>query len=107
MIFDEGKLLELIRAAVREELRGKVDAPAEYISTAEAARIAGVQQVTIRDWMERGRLKRYHAGRQLRVDRAELLALLSAATPSPRVERGDPAAEALRFLERRHGRKAG
>lgn len=129
MILNEGALRELIRDAVREVLREeRVFAPREeFIKVADAARLAAVTPATIRDWMGRGKLKRYHAGRELRVDCAELKRMLAAVTPAapggpidPRVvveqilarranskgpptPLGTPEEEARRFVERHHG----
>ena len=53
------------------------------VSTTEAARIASVTPTTVRRWLAAGRLTPRRAGRVIRVDRAELAALLEAG-PVPR-----------------------
>src|SRR5579884_3287782 len=50
----------------------------DLLTTAEAADLLKVSQVTIGRWIKRGRLPAYHLGpRKLRVRRADLAALLS------------------------------
>lgn len=92
--FVRDALRDAVRDAVREELRahglaaGPV-APAApsgsstYVSTRQAAQIAGVHAATIRDWVRRGLLHDHRAGRLLRVDRAELLAMMHRTAASP------------------------
>ena len=85
MILDEGALMAAIescvRKVVREELRCAPGA-AEYVAVQAAADRIDVAPATIREWINRGKLKRYHAGRELRVKVAELEALV-AAEPLP------------------------
>lgn len=84
-LFDE----TILRSLIREELRGVIReelgrAPAragEYVSVREAARVAGVAPQTIRVWMKAGRLSECHAGRVLRVRRAELEHLMTDGAP--------------------------
>jgi excisionase family DNA binding protein len=83
---------------------------AGLISTTEAARVAAVSTGTIRRWLAAGRLSTRRAGRVLRVDRAELQALL-AAEPAPRRPKLSPEELALRaaatIVEERHRRDRG
>lgn len=97
------RIPELVRAVVREELavrggslaeqRARVDV--EYISTAAAARYASVQPETVRDWIAKGLLIRYRAGRHIRVRRDELDALLAASARSPAGAPEGPTATAI------------
>lgn len=48
----------------------------EYLSAAEAASLAGVTVATIRRWISEERLANHGVGRKIRVDRAELDALM-------------------------------
>jgi len=78
-----------LRQAVKEEVQaalgefvkamGQASAPKpvptierRFISTKEAADIAAVNEKTIRVWLSAGKLKRYQAGRELRVERPDL-----------------------------------
>jgi excisionase family DNA binding protein len=61
----------------------------ELVSTTEAARLASVTPTTVRRWLAAGRLTPRRAGRVLRVDRAELEALLEAG-PMPRRPQRSP-----------------
>jgi excisionase family DNA binding protein len=70
---------ETVRDVVREELavashRNVAGALSDdgYLSVAKAARTADVATGTIRAWIRAGRLTAKHAGRVLRVSRAEL-----------------------------------
>jgi excisionase family DNA binding protein len=109
VIFDERALRQLLREEVDQAVRramatGGPTSSGDYISVAEAARIASVTRSTIRAWINEGRLGRYGAGpRVLRVKRAELELLLSAASNTKDPPSGDlsPEAEAARFLRRR------
>lgn len=87
-------LRDVVRNAVREELRAHGLAPdasapvapnstQTYVSTQRAAQIAGVHAATIRDWVHRGLLHGHRAGRLLRIDRAELLAMMHRTATSP------------------------
>lgn len=81
---------DAVRDVVRDELRAHslgaqpADQPAQsgtpvYVSTKQAAQIAGVYVVTIRDRVQRALLRGHRAGRLLRVDRAELIAMVTSA----------------------------
>lgn len=64
---------------VREEIdRASADAKptSEYLSTAEASSLARVSTGTIRRWINEERLKNFGAGREIRVRRDELEALM-------------------------------
>jgi excisionase family DNA binding protein len=103
-LFDEGALRTLIasevRKVVREELARAPDGGAadDYVSVKSAARIASVATDTIRDWITKGRLGRFSAGRVLRVKRSELDALL--ASPAPSSAPSTPEAAAAAYLRR-------
>jgi excisionase family DNA binding protein len=110
-LFDE----ECLRAIIAEEIGKALHRVAsgtagsghpmdQYLPVAEAARIAAVAPATIRAWMDDGRLVRYHAGRELRVRRGELDALLRTTPQGPAGSELSPEAEADRFLQRRHQR---
>lgn len=67
---------ELIRELIRQEVRIALaearPAPDEYFTTAEAARYAKVAPRSIRRWLDQGKLRALHAGRELRIRRADL-----------------------------------
>jgi excisionase family DNA binding protein len=63
---------ELIRQEVRIALAAARPAPDEYFTTAEAARHAKVAPRSIRRWLHQGKLRALHAGRELRIRRADL-----------------------------------
>lgn len=72
-------------------------------AVAEAARRIDVAPATVREWIASGRLGRFHAGRELRVNLAELETLLRTAPEgAPR----SPEEEARAFLLRRGNRAA-
>jgi excisionase family DNA binding protein len=107
-IFDEVALRTLIadevRRVIRDELaNAKTQDPGDYVSVSEAARIASVATDTVRDWISRGKLGRYNAGRVLRVRRTELDELL--AQPAATRVALTPEDEARAYL-RRAGRRA-
>ena len=78
-----------VRRVVREELARRPGAD-EYLSIARAAQVADVAPATVRDWIAQGKLRRYQAGRELRVRRAELDQFMAEHTdgraPSPEQE---------------------
>ncbi len=98
MVFEDAfrnMLRDEMRSVVREEVRealrvestkdhGGSDGAAhdEYLSTAEAARYAGVSGKTIRCWIHEGKLRGYRAGRLLRIKRGELDVLMGAPAPT-------------------------
>lgn len=88
---------QLVREVVREEFRalhGAVVnanvqiAPPEsessevYVSVRRAAQIAEVHPATIRDWLRKELLHECHAGRELRVELAELHAFMRRSKKS-------------------------
>lgn len=77
----QAALRDMIREIVREELKAIPDdkPTAEYVSTAEAAEIAGVTPGTIRRWKDEGKLTPAGAGRELRFLRTEVLARMERA----------------------------
>jgi excisionase family DNA binding protein len=86
----EEMLQATVRVAVREEVTNAVrealkavkpETTGEYLSVAEAARVAGVSTKTVRAWLRDGRLTPHHAGRGFRVIREDLIRFL-AAPPS-------------------------
>ena len=113
-LFDEDGLRAIIADEVGKAINrvfadksGIPRAADQYLSVADAARIAAVAPATIRAWMDDGRLVRYHAGRELRVRQVELEALLRAAPPTQGRPELSPEAEADRFLQRRLQRAQG
>jgi excisionase family DNA binding protein len=83
-------LEETLRGIVREEVRSALRellpvsapktvgaTPGAYISTAEAGALADVLPDTVRDWIAQGKLPGYRAGREWRVRRDELEALMA------------------------------
>lgn len=68
---------EIARKVVREEL-AKAAQHEQYLSPAKAAAVAEVATGTIRRWIRERKLKGHHAGRRVRVSRAELERYLRA-----------------------------
>jgi excisionase family DNA binding protein len=65
-------MIESIVERVLDKKLAAVKPTAEYLSTAEAAKLAGVVPDTIHNWIARRHLRKYRAGRVVRVNRAEL-----------------------------------
>lgn len=72
-------LARAIAALVRVEVDARVRAAlaerpavAELLSTGEAAQYAKVTPRSIRRWLDQGKLRALHAGRELRIRRADL-----------------------------------
>jgi excisionase family DNA binding protein len=68
-------IAELVRVEVDARVRAALaERPvvAELLSTAEAARYAKVSPRSIRRWLDQGKLRALHAGRELRIRRADL-----------------------------------
>ena len=114
-LFDERALREIVaeelRRVLREELTsgGRPANDAEYLPVTEAAARASVAPATIRVWMAQGRLRRYHAGRELRVRGAELAELMRRPAVIAGIgnrEELTPEKEADLYLERRRARAA-
>jgi excisionase family DNA binding protein len=86
----ETMLRQLVREAVRDELRAGSDhapirnASDAYLSVAKAARVADVAPGTIRAWIRAGRLTAKRAGRVLRISRDELERFMSGAPDKTR-----------------------
>lgn len=100
----EHGLRELIVDLVREEVRrvlGEATQPDEFLTTAEAAEVAKVAQGTIRRWIRDGRLTPHHAGRELRVRRVDLDAIMRDGGRRDRERTPEELAED--FVKRRHG----
>jgi excisionase family DNA binding protein len=74
---DARELEALVKRLVAEALE-EATAPArdEYLSTADAANLAGVAMGTIRRWIREGKLPPHRAGRELRVRRPDLERLM-------------------------------
>jgi excisionase family DNA binding protein len=97
------------RLAAAQPAQEPATAPvAVYLSTEEAGRICEVTPATVRSWVKAGHLKAYHAGRLLRVKRAELEAFLAR---QPAAGNGDGAADQdddddlAAFVSRTRGRR--
>lgn len=71
-----------LRELVREEVATAVRAALadarqdEYLSTSAAARLASVAQGTVRRWIREGRLEALGAGREIRLRRTDVEALM-------------------------------
>lgn len=72
----ESTLRNLVRLIVREELTPAPVAD-DYLSTRGAAQHAKVAEGTIRRWVRQGKLHGHHAGRLIRISRAELEKFMS------------------------------
>ena len=82
-LIDRLGLRQEITELVRQELlRGldRLDQGDEFMSTRAAAQLAGVAQGTVRRWIREGRLTAHHAGRVLRVKRADVERLMANGT---------------------------
>lgn len=81
-MIDETKFRALVEEAVRKVLREERALAAEdgFLTTAEAAAEARVDEGTIRDWVKAGHLSRNTTGRggRLRIRRSELVNYLAA-----------------------------
>lgn len=109
-LFDEHALRSLVadevRKALRDELGHRPKGPGEYISVADAGRLASVSPQTIRAWMRDGRLTTHRAGRVLRVRRSELENLLTGARLWDRdFDRRELSPEELADRDLRHRRR--
>ena len=72
-------LEQIIRSIVRDELAKATPANDEYLTTAEAAKVAKVTEGTVRRWARLGKLTTHRAGRVVRVRRSDLVELMRAA----------------------------
>lgn len=105
-IFDERALrtvvAEEVRKVLREELGDRAssrNSEGEYLPVTAAAAIAAVTPATIRAWASMGRLRRFFAGRELRVLRSELESLLARPASEPHADAPERAAD--EFVARR------
>lgn len=73
---------DMVRAIVRDEL-AKREAPPTYLSVKDAANVAAVTTATIRRWVREQRLPEFRAGREVRVRREDLDALLASGRRRP------------------------
>jgi excisionase family DNA binding protein len=117
--FMEEFLFQNIRRIVREEIKralrewdARVQAsqsrsPAgdEYLSIAEAAKIARLHHSTIREWVKDGTLAACRAGRVFRIRRSDLDRRLGAEPEAKRQSRVDDAVSAI--LARQAARAVG
>ena len=109
----EGNMFDqLMRQAIREEMRaalrevaeaGQGTAPADrFLSVQEAASIASVSEATVREWVKRGDLNGYRAGKLIRVAHAELIQMLRRDSSGKPVEKEpDTGTQMNRILARR------
>ena len=74
---DARALRELVVDAVREAI-GSAPQADDYMSVAAASKVASVSPAWLRAQQDAGKLGLYHAGRERRIKRGELVALLSA-----------------------------
>jgi excisionase family DNA binding protein len=68
-------IAELVRVEVDARVRAALSerpAMAELLSTGEAAQYARVTPRSVRRWLDQGKLRALHAGRELRIRRADL-----------------------------------
>lgn len=95
---------EEMRAVVTEEMKKAPPSSSteERLTIKEAAMIAKVSEKTVRNWLSADHLTTYHAGRQLRVDRAQLDAFM-AAGPKRSTEDDTPERLAILAFRRQAG----
>ena len=106
MGFDD-VIRQTVREVLRDELREALaemrekrsSSTAEYLTVADASKIADVHEDTIRAWVKAGRLPRRQAGRELRIRRDDLVRFLDGEPTSG--ERPTPQDEAAAILARR------
>jgi excisionase family DNA binding protein len=90
----EQLIFDGLRRIVREELQvllatrpghdtSSAAGPADYLSIAQAAEVAGLHHGTLREWIKDGTLRAYRAGRVYRILRADLDARLTAKAAEP------------------------
>jgi excisionase family DNA binding protein len=78
-LIDLDALRDLVREVVRDELAGLKKPDAHALTVAEAAELARVTPGCVRRWIRTRRLRANGAGKLLRVERADLDALLRGA----------------------------
>jgi excisionase family DNA binding protein len=107
-----------MRQAIREEVRAAVqDVVRELgerrrpepsssgirvrplLTTKQAAAIVGVAEKTIRAWVGQGKLKRYNAGRELRVAKSDLERFVETGAVNAEHDALEPDQLAARLLE--------
>ena len=74
------RLLLDLRQMVADTLSSQTRELEEYISVGHAARFVGVKEATVRDWIKKGYLQEFRAGRLLRVQKTELERFLLSGT---------------------------
>lgn len=100
----EGQIRDVVKEVVRDELRSalreSVTALAkpehdmsDYLRIADAAKLVGVHETTIRTWIRKGELRGHRAGRHYRVRRSELDAFMGGLGPSLPFDLDEKAAE--------------
>jgi hypothetical protein len=96
-------LRPIIEQIVHDKLRtlGYGAAPAQFLSTKEAAAAAGKCQKTIRRWIAAGHLK----AQGDRIERTQLEAVLRQGVPRTKNQVETPQARAERHLKRRAERR--
>jgi excisionase family DNA binding protein len=106
-LFNEAALRELIGEIVAEKLAA---VRPQFMSVADAAKMAAVSSDFIREQIATGKLGRYRAGREWRVKQSELEALLATSAAAPLADEAvttpakDPTeAAVLRFMQRDRG----
>lgn len=79
----------------------------QYLSVKEAAALLGVHHMTIRRYIREGALTRHTLGRLVRLDRAEVLALIRRDEPPEEVHTGGdtPAGHPLASFDMVGGRQ--
>ena len=111
-VFDEDALVQLIGDAVKQAVQDALVPIArastvaveqvstdEYLAVRTAAAIAKVHEATIRDWISRGSLRAYRAGRHVRLKRSDLDEYL-ARSPQGKAPPIDMAERAARIVGR-------
>jgi excisionase family DNA binding protein len=109
-LFNEAELREIIheevQSAVLQVMGKKPAAAGEFVSAAEAAKIASVSSQTIRAWIRSGKLATYKAGRVLRVKRTELEEFLTIGPTPDHAENMSPEDLADRDFRERRAKRA-
>ena len=67
--------------------------PDDFMTVAEIAAILKLNQQTIRNWIDEGKLPALHIGRRVRVRRADFDALIEGSSSGPKHSR--PASESI------------
>jgi excisionase family DNA binding protein len=104
----EGQIRDVVKEVVREELRsalrdsvGALVKPehdtSDFLTIADAAKLAGVHDATIRTWIRKGELRGHRAGSHHRVRRSELEAFMGGLGPFQPFDVDERAAELARM----------